>query len=101
LLSDDVVLSMPPEPERYVGPEVFTFLATVPGGGRLDRFRLVPMCANRQPAVGAYYRSEDTGVFYAHALIVLAMDGESISSLVRFADTGLFARFGLPPSLDG
>jgi RNA polymerase sigma-70 factor (TIGR02960 family) len=101
LLTDDVVLSMPPQPERYVGRDVFTFLATVPGGGRLDRFRLVPTRANRQPAVGVYYRAGDAGDFRAHALLVLAIRGEAIASLVRFADSNLFDRFELPATFDG
>jgi len=101
LLTDDVVLSMPPQPERYVGRDVFMFLATVPGGGRLDRFRLVPTRANRQPAVGIYYRAGDTGDFRAHALLVLAIRGEAIASLVRFADPNLFGRFELPATFNG
>jgi RNA polymerase sigma-70 factor (ECF subfamily) len=92
---------MPPQPERYVGREIIgAFLATVPGGGRLDRFRLVPTRANCQPAVAAYYRDGDTGPFEAHAVIVLSIEGNAIASLVRFADTGLFGRFGLPMAID-
>ena len=50
-LSDDALLTMPPMPNRYAGREAIgAFLATVPGGG-LNRFRLVPTRANRQPAV--------------------------------------------------
>lgn len=57
LLTEDAVLTMPPLPDRYVGREAIGgFLATVPGGGRLDRFRLTPTRANRQPALAAYVR---------------------------------------------
>ena len=96
LLKEDALLTMPPQPVRYVGREtVGAFLATVPGGGHLERFRLVPTRANRQPAVAGYYREGDSGVFHAHAIMVLAIDGDAIASLTRFADADLFPRFGL------
>jgi RNA polymerase sigma-70 factor (TIGR02960 family) len=100
ILTEDALFTMPPQPTRYEGRgEIGAFLAAVPGGGRLDRFRLVPTRANRQPAVAAYLRESD-GVYRAHAVIVLAIEGEGISSLVRFADPDLFGRFGLPATLD-
>jgi RNA polymerase sigma-70 factor (ECF subfamily) len=93
---------MPPLPDRYVGREAIgAFLATVPGGGRLDRFRLISTRANCQPAVAIYSRASDDGVYHPHAVMVLAIEGNAIASLVRFADHDLFARFGLPPSFDG
>jgi RNA polymerase sigma-70 factor (ECF subfamily) len=56
--------------------------------------------ANRQPAVAAYYRDGDNGDYVAHAVIVLAIEGDAIASLVRFANPDLFARFGLPSRID-
>jgi len=101
ILTEDALFTMPPQPTRYEGrEEIGAFLAAVPGGGRLERFRLVPTRANRQPAVAAYLRDGDDGPYRAHAVIVLAIEGEGISSLVRFADPDLFERFGLPASLD-
>jgi len=101
-LTEDALLTMPPLPDRYVGrAAIGGFLATVPGGGRLDRFRLVPTRANRQPAVAAYERDGDDGPYHAHAVLVLAIEGDAIASLVRFAHPALFGRFGLPPTLPG
>ena len=100
ILTEDVLFTMPPQPTRYEGrDEIGAFLATVPGGGRLDLFRLVPTRANRQPAVAAYLQDGDGSPYRAHAVIVLAIQGEEISSLVRFADPDLFERFGLPMTL--
>jgi RNA polymerase sigma-70 factor (ECF subfamily) len=102
ILAEDALLTMPPLPDRHVGREAIgAFLATVPGGGRLERFRLVPTRANRQPAVALYLRDGDDGPYQAHALLVLAIEGEAVASLVRFAGPDLFERFGLPVSLDG
>ncbi|MGH2549038.1 MAG: RNA polymerase subunit sigma-70, partial [Thermomicrobiales bacterium] len=100
LLSEDALFTMPPEPLRVVGREAMTaFLSTVPDGGRLGNFRLVPTRANRQPAVALYHRAED-GVFRAHAVMVVSIAGNTIASMTRFTGPTLFAQFGLPPTLD-
>lgn len=102
LLTADAVVAMPPSPERVIGPEAISvFLATRPAGGRLDRFRLVPIRANRQPALAEYLRDRDSGPFQAHGVLVLAIAGDAIASLTRFTGDGLFARFNLPMTIDG
>jgi RNA polymerase sigma-70 factor (ECF subfamily) len=99
VLTEDALLAMPPHPEHFVGREAIgAFFAAVPGGGRLDRFRLVPIRANRQPALAAYYRDSDSGPYYAHDIVVLSFEGNAISSFTRFGDAGYFPRFGLPPT---
>lgn len=100
ILTEDALLTMPPLPDRYVGRDAIgSFLATGPADGRLDRFRLIPTRANRQPAVAAYWRETDDGPYHAHGVIVLAIKGHAIASLARFADPDLFNRFGLPTTL--
>jgi RNA polymerase sigma-70 factor (ECF subfamily) len=102
ILAEDALFTMPPLPDRYVGREAIgAFLAAGPARGRLDRFRLVPTRANRQPAVAAYFRERDSGPFRAYGVLVLAFDGEAIVSMVRFGDASLFQHFGLPASIDG
>ncbi|MFL5758183.1 MAG: RNA polymerase subunit sigma-70 [Thermomicrobiales bacterium] len=102
ILTEEAVFTMPPQPARYVGRgEIGKFLATVPGSGRLDRFRLVPIRANRQPAFAVYYRNSDDGAYEAHAILVIAIEGDAIASLTRFTNPGLFRRFGLPATPDG
>lgn len=100
LLTDDALFTMPPQPLRVVGPEAITaFLSTVPAGGHLERFRLVPTRANRQPALAIYYRSED-GSYRAEAVLVVSIVGNAIASLTRFAGEDLVSRFGLPETLE-
>jgi len=68
LLSDDALLTMPPEPLEYQGAAAIgRFLSTVPAGGALDRFRLVPTGANGQPAFGCYLRDEHAPIAPARA----------------------------------
>jgi RNA polymerase sigma-70 factor (ECF subfamily) len=101
LLTEDALLTMPPLPDRYVGRDAIgAFLASRPAGGRLERFRLVPTRANRQPALATYLREGDGGVYRAEDMLVLAIEDEAIASLVRFRDPALFERFGLPATLD-
>jgi RNA polymerase sigma-70 factor, ECF subfamily len=57
LLTDDALLTMPPEPLEYEGPAaIASFLRTVPAGGRLDRIRLsrpAPTASRRSVATCA------------------------------------------------
>jgi RNA polymerase sigma-70 factor (ECF subfamily) len=102
ILREDALLTMPPQSDRYVGREAIgAFLATVPAGGRLERFRLVPTRANRQPAVALYYRVGQTGPFRAYGVFVVAIEGGEIATIVRFGDPDLVRRFGLPTTVDG
>jgi RNA polymerase sigma-70 factor (ECF subfamily) len=102
LLTKDALLTMPPMPNRYVGPDAIgAFFADLPRARVLDRFRLISVRANRQPALAAYYRRDDREIYRAHSVFVLAIEGDAIASIVRFGAEGLFARFGLPETLEG
>jgi RNA polymerase sigma-70 factor (ECF subfamily) len=101
LLKDDALLTMPPFPLAYRGRTAIAgFFATVPAGGALDRIRLVPTSANRQPAVAAYVQDPDDGHYEAYGLMVLTLDGGAIAEITGFADPTLFPAFGLPNRLD-
>jgi RNA polymerase sigma-70 factor (ECF subfamily) len=98
LLTDDVLLAMPPLPLEYQGRELAArFLAAV--AFRQGRtYRLVPTRANGQLALGAYLQDPRTGIAHANSLLVLTLAGRRISVMTRFDDSVL-SRFGLPPSL--
>ena len=100
LLTDDALLTMPPEPLEYQGPAAIgRFLTTVPAGGRLEHFRLVPTRANGQPAFGCYLRDPHAPIAHAYGLMVLTLAGDRISAVTGFPDTGVFRAFGLPRTL--
>jgi RNA polymerase sigma-70 factor (TIGR02960 family) len=100
LLSDDALLTMPPEPLQYQGAgAIGRFLSTVPAGGALERFRLVPTRANGQPAFGCYLRDEHAPIAHAYGLMVLTLGGDRVAAITGFPDTSVFASFGLPRTL--
>jgi RNA polymerase sigma-70 factor (ECF subfamily) len=100
LLSDDALLTMPPTQLAYQGRDAIGgFLSTVPAGGHLDRFRLVPTRANGQPAFGCYLRDAHTPVAHAYGLMVLTLAGDRIAAITGFPDTSVFRVFGLPRTL--
>jgi RNA polymerase sigma-70 factor (TIGR02960 family) len=100
LLTDEAWLTMPPHPFHYQGPAAIAkFLATVPAGGALDRFRLVPTRANAQPAFGFYLKDPQCPIARAAGIMVLTLEGERVSAITAFHDTSVFPHFGLPRTL--
>jgi RNA polymerase sigma-70 factor (ECF subfamily) len=98
LLTDDAVVSMPPEPLWRAGPAaIAAFLR--------ERFvlregapwRFVACGANGQPAY-AYYLLTG-GVFVRSGLFVVNARAGGVTSLTRFGDGGLLSRFGVPEEL--
>jgi RNA polymerase sigma-70 factor (TIGR02960 family) len=100
MLTDDALLTMPPEPLEYQGPAAIgRFLSTVPAGGRLDKFRLVPTRANGQPAFGCYLGDPHAAIAHAYGLMVLTLSGDRIAAITGFPDTSVFRAFGLPRTI--
>jgi SnoaL-like domain len=95
LLTDDVLVSMPPIPLEYQGRDaVARFYASII---RHRTYDLVPTRANGQPAFGAYLRAP-TGIRHGTGLLVLTLSGDRIGAITRF-DNSVLPWFGLPRSL--
>ena len=100
LLTDDALLTMPPEPLEYQGRDAV-------GGFLLDRaharapgaLRLIPTRANGQPAFGFYIEDRHAAFFRCYGLLVLTLAGERISTITRFRDSAVLALFGMPRTL--
>lgn len=100
LLTDDVLMTMPPEAAVYEGPDAIgRFLSTVPASGALERLRLVSTRANGQPAFRLLHEGSTHPIAHAHGLMVLTLRGDRVAGLSGFADTSVFAAFGLPRTL--
>jgi RNA polymerase sigma-70 factor (ECF subfamily) len=99
LLAEDARLVMPPQPEWYAGPAaICQFLAQLMAT-RPQRYRLVPVAANRQAAVAVYTAPIAGGEFRAAAIHVVAMRDGRVTQMTRFAAPDLFPRFRLPAQL--
>lgn len=97
LLREDVVLSMPPWSQWYVGrAAVRQVFANV---WRQIRFRIVLTAANRQPALAMYARRGMEREWEADAIQLLSFRDGEIAVLTTFRDPRLFTRFGLPEAL--
>jgi RNA polymerase sigma-70 factor (ECF subfamily) len=97
LLTDDVTVSMPPEPEWHAGrAEVMRFLIER-HRGRGGPWRFLPAPANGQPAY-AYYLLEGER-FVRAGLFVIGVRSDGIASVTRFGDDGLLSRFGVPETI--
>jgi RNA polymerase sigma-70 factor (TIGR02960 family) len=98
LLTDDVLMTMPPIPLQYRGRELVARFLTAAVFGPDTIFRMVATRANGQPAFGAYLRDPLAKVAHANGLLVFTFAGGRISAITRF-DTSVLPRFGLPPTL--
>jgi RNA polymerase sigma-70 factor (TIGR02960 family) len=100
LLTNDAWVTMPPEPFEYQGLATITDFFTQAFAARGERTdRLIPTRANGQPAFGHYLGDAHAPVVRGVGVIVLTLDGDRISHLIRFGGSALLSRFGLPRTL--
>jgi RNA polymerase sigma-70 factor (ECF subfamily) len=96
LLTQDVVLEMPPVLNWYVGPDAYVaFIARVFAMRGTD-WRMRPTSANGQPALAAYVRAPGDDKHRLHTLQVFTADRGAVSHTVVFQLPTVFAAFGLP-----
>jgi RNA polymerase sigma-70 factor (ECF subfamily) len=94
MLADDATFSMPPDPAWYRGRDaIATFL---PRGPLTERWRFVPARANGQLAFGTYNWDPRAGVYRAHALDVVTLEGARVKEVTAFRLPEAFASFDLP-----
>jgi RNA polymerase sigma-70 factor (ECF subfamily) len=99
LLTEDAVMTMPPERMRVAGSRAIgDFFASVPLDGKLDEIRLLPTAANRQPALAAYALSGQH-TYTPYGLMVIEIDRDRVAGIVGFPDPWLFEQLGLPTAL--
>jgi RNA polymerase sigma-70 factor, ECF subfamily len=99
LLTDDALLTMPPQPLEYQGQEAIAAFLRHRAELRGAPLRVVPTRANGQPAFGCYLPDAHAAIARPYGLIVLTLEGDAIAAITWFADTGVFRRFGLPRTL--
>jgi RNA polymerase sigma-70 factor (ECF subfamily) len=99
LLTDDALLTMPPQPLEYQGHEAIAAFLRHRAELRGAALRVVPTRANTQPAFACYLPDAHAAVARPYGLIVLTLEDEAVAAITWFADTGVFRHFGLPRTL--
>ncbi|MEV6110717.1 RNA polymerase subunit sigma-70 [Streptomyces sp. NPDC051940] len=104
LLSEDIRLTMPPNPYWFTGRDtLLRFLAPTldpDSPTYFGEWRHLPTAANGMPAAGGYVRRPGTSVYRAQVLDVLRVEGGRIAEITSF-EPHLFPVFGLPLVLPG
>jgi RNA polymerase sigma-70 factor (TIGR02960 family) len=101
LLTDDALLTMPPQPQEYQGQDaIAAFLTNRFGTHAGRRVRLVATRVNSQPAFGHYIDDAHAPIGHFFGVLVLTLGGDRIAEITRFGDTAILARLGLPRTLD-
>jgi len=99
LLTEDAVVSMPPEPEWHQGRGAVEKFLRHRYLARLPRtWRLLATGANAQPAY-AYYLQDGDSRWVRSGIFVVGVRSGGIESITRFPDGGLLSRFGVPERL--
>jgi RNA polymerase sigma-70 factor (ECF subfamily) len=97
LLADEVILEMPPMWNWYVGPGAYgAFMVRVFAMNGTD-WRVVPVAANRQPAMAAYVRKEND--YTLHTLQVFTVGHGGVVRTTVYQDSAVFTLFNLAPCL--
>jgi RNA polymerase sigma-70 factor (TIGR02960 family) len=99
LLTDDALLTMPPQPLEYQGHQAIAAFLRHRAELRGTPLRIVPTRANTQPAFGCYLPDAQAAIARPYGLLVLTLAGDAITAITWFADTGVFRHFGLPRTL--
>ena len=99
LLTDDALLTMPPQPLEYQGLEPIAAFLRHRAELRDAPLRVVPTRANTQPAFGCYLPDPHAAIARPYGLIVVTLEGNAIAAITWFSDTGVFRHFGLPRTL--
>jgi RNA polymerase sigma-70 factor (TIGR02960 family) len=99
LLTDDALLTMPPQPLEYQGHAPIAAFLRHRAELRGAPLRVVPTRANTQPAFGCYLPDAQAAISRPYGLLVLTLEGDKVSAITWFTDTAVFRQFGLPRTL--
>jgi hypothetical protein len=93
-------MTMPPQAIEVLGPAAIAQFFLDRDWWGVSAARRVSTRANGLPAFGVYLSDPHAPIGRTHSLIVLTLERDGISHITLFGDLSLFARFGLPRTLD-
>ena len=97
LLTDDALLTMPPQPLEYQGHAAIAAFLRFSADRRGAPLRVVPTRANGRPAFACYLPDGPAARLYG--MIVLTLEESGVTAITWFSDPGAFRHFGLPLTL--
>ena len=96
----DIRVAMPPDGMVFDGRDTIApLLERAFGEEREGDWRLLPTSANRMPTAASYLRRPGDTLFRPFKFDVLRVEHGRIAEITTFG-AGLFARFGLPTTLE-
>ena len=98
LLADDAILEMTGTATWFSGKATCVPFIAAQAIGQAGDWRMVPLHANGQLAVGAYHL-DDRDSYHPFAIVVLATTLTHLTRISLFVEPALFSRFGLPPTI--
>lgn len=99
VLRDDAILTMPPMAAWMKGPESIIALVRFLLAN-MGAIRMVPARTASGPSLGGYVRAPGDALYRASAIHVLEVEGDRVVESHAFVRPDLFARFGLPETLE-
>jgi len=96
IAAQDLRITMPPHPRRLDGPEAIRPLMA--DAASMGDWRLIPVGANRMPAVAGYLRRPGDSQFRAFKLDLMRVEAGTIAEITTF-NAELFPAFGLQSAL--
>ena len=100
LLTDDALLTMPPQPLEYQGREAIGAFLRHRAELRGAALRVVPT-APTASRLSAAPPDPHAQIARPWGMIVVTLAGDAVTAVTWFAETAVFGRFGLPRSLPG
>jgi RNA polymerase sigma-70 factor (ECF subfamily) len=100
LLADNAILEMSGTTTWFSGKATCVPFMAAQAIGRPGEWRMIPVAANGQLAVGAYRRGDD-GTYHPFTIVVLSTTLNHLARISLLGEPTLFDRFGLPPSISG
>ena len=97
LLTDDALLTMPPQPLVYQGRAAIAAFLRYSADRRGAPLRAVPTRANGLPAFACYL--PDGATARPYGMIVLTVEASGITAITWFSDPDVFRHFGVPATV--
>jgi RNA polymerase sigma-70 factor (ECF subfamily) len=99
VLREDAILTMPPMASWFQGRDAIATLARMLIAS-MGPIRMIPARTASGPSLAGYVRAPGEALYKATALHVLAIEGDRVVEAHAFVRPDLFAKLGLPETLE-